>query len=227
MAYQEALMHSGRHGWKWGLCLSVMAFLEAQAATQDCPAIVSPLKRLECFDLAAGTPIHHPPASPGDVGRILPIVDLVQRNEARRRPEDQRFLLSSFSGPDSDQQQRMVISAPALGALPPRPLLAISCESKISRLQLVLDEPAKPNRIRIQLFRDERPVSAAYQWQVLDDAGLVVDAGRGLQAISLLRNMGGGQRLRLESDYPRLHGLVFDAEGLGELIEQERQVCRW
>ena len=52
-------------------------------------------------------------------------------------------------------------------------------------------------------------------------------AGRGRQAIALLRNMGGGHRLRLESDYPRLDGLVFDAEGLGELIEQERQVCRW
>ena len=54
-----------------------------------------------------------------------------------------------------------------------------------------------------------------------------MDAGRGLQAIALLRNMGGGQRLRLESDYLRLNGLVFDAEGLGELIEQERKVCRW
>ncbi|WP_439855819.1 type VI secretion system-associated protein TagO [Pseudomonas yamanorum] len=118
---------------------------------------------------------------PRALGRVLPIVDLVQRNEAQRPPEDQRFLLSSFPEPDNDQQHRLVISAPALGALPPRPYLAISCESRISRLQLVLDEPAKPNKIRIQLFKDERPVSDAYQWQVLDDAGLVVDAGRGLQ----------------------------------------------
>jgi type VI secretion system protein VasI len=186
--------------------------MDVQAATQDCPSIVSPLKRLECFDLAAGTPIHHAPAAPRAVGQVLPIIDLVQRNEVKRPPEDQRFLLSSFPEPDDERQQRLVISAPALGALPPRPHLVISCESKISRLQLVLDEPAKPNKIRIQLFKD---------------AGLVVDAGRGLQAIALLRNMGGGQRLRLESDYLRLNGLVFDAEGLGELIEQERKVCRW
>ncbi|CRM57478.1 type VI secretion-associated protein, family [Pseudomonas sp. 28 E 9] len=223
-------MREGRQRWRWigGICTALVALqVQAMPMGQDCPAIVSPLKRLECFDLAAGTPIHHPPASPRAQGRVLPIVDLVQRNEAKRAPEDQRFLLSSFPAPENDQSPRLVISAPALGALPPRPYLAISCESKISRLQLVLDEPAKPNKIRIQLFNDERPVSAAYQWQVLDDAGLVVDAGRGLQAISLLRNMGGGQRLRLESDYSRLHGLVFDAEGLGELIEQERQACRW
>lgn len=223
-------MCKGRRRWRCfgGLCVALLAAqVQAIPAAQDCPAIVSPLKRLECFDLAAGTPIHHPPASPKALGRVLPIVDLVQRNEARRTAEDQRFLLSSFPEPNNVQPPRLVISAPALGALPPRPYLAISCESRISRLQLVLDEPAKPNRIRIQLFKDERPIFAAYQWQVLDDAGLVVDAGRGLQAISLLRNMGGGQRLRVESDYPRLHGLVFDAEGLGELIEQERQACRW
>jgi len=217
-----------RWGWIGGVCVALgVPHVQAVPATQDCPAIVSPLKRLECFDLAAGTPIHQPPTPPPVLGLVLPIIDLVQRNEAKRPAEDQRFLLSSFPDPDNDQLLRLVISAPALGALPPRPYLAISCESRISRLQLVLDEPAKPNKIRIQLFKDERPVSAPYQWQVLDDAGLVVDAGRGLQAISLLRNMGGGQRLRLESDYPRLHGLVFDAEGLGALIEQERQVCRW
>ncbi|WP_339532954.1 type VI secretion system-associated protein VasI [Pseudomonas mucidolens] len=220
-----------RNGWQrlsWRLCLTMAVAVGAQAtsAAQDCPAIVSPLKRLECFDLAAGTPLHPPPV-PRALGRVLPIVDLVQRNELKRRPEDPRFVLSLFPEPDNHQQQRVVISAPALGALPPRPYLAISCESNISRLQLVLDEPARPNKVRIQLFKDGRPVSEAYQWQVLDDAGLVVDAGRGLQAISLLRNMSGGQRLRLESDYPRLHGLVFDAQGLGELIEQERQVCRW
>lgn len=223
-------MRKGWQRWRWiGYACAALGALQVQAlpAAQDCSSIVSPLKRLECFDLAAGTPIYPPPAPPSELGRVLPIIDLVQRNEVKRPPEDQRFLLSSFPEPDNDQQQRLVISAPALGALPPRPYLAISCESKISRLQLVLDEPAKPNKIRIQLFKDDRPVSAPYQWQVLDDAGLVVDAGRGLQAISLLRNMGGGQRLRLESDYPRLHGLVFDAEGLGALIEQERQVCRW
>ncbi|MGH8386676.1 MAG: type VI secretion system-associated protein VasI [Pseudomonas sp.] len=220
-------MRKGSRGWKSGLYLTVLAVMDVQGATPDCPTIVSPLKRLECFDQAAGTPIHHLPTPARAVGQVLPIVDLVQRNEAKRSPDDWRFLLSSFPEPDNDQLNRLVISAPALGALPPRPHLAISCESKISRLQLVLDEPAKPNKIRIQLFKDERPVFAAYQWQVLDDAGLVVDAGRGLPAIALLRNMGGGQHLRLESDYPRLNGLVFDAEGLGELIEQERQACRW
>ena len=121
-------MHNGWRGWKGGLCLTAMVVMEAQSATQECPSIVSPLKRLECFDLAAGTPVHHAPAAPRALGRVLPIVDLVQRNETKRPPEDQRFLLSSFPEPDNDQQHRLVISAPALGALPPRPYLAGDAE---------------------------------------------------------------------------------------------------
>ncbi|WP_256578036.1 type VI secretion system-associated protein VasI [Pseudomonas sp. Irchel s3h17] len=219
-------MRNRWRGWIWGVCLgSIQA--QASPAAQDCSAIASSLKRLECFDLAAGTPVHSPAVqSRPFVERIPSVVDLVQRNEAKRQPEDYRFLMSTFPEPEDDRQPRMVISAPALGALPPRPYLAISCESKISRLQLVLDEPPVPNKIRVQLFKDQRPISEAYPWRVLD-SGLVLDAGRGLPAIALLRHMGGGQRLRLESDYPALDGLVFDADGLGELIEQERQVCRW
>ncbi|WP_176470461.1 MULTISPECIES: type VI secretion system-associated protein VasI [Pseudomonas] len=201
----------------------------AMAAAQDCTAIVSPLKRLACFDEAAGTPPGPAPVlAPASRTGVLPaVVDLVQRNEQRRAADDFRFLASLWPETDDDRRQRMIISAPALGVPPPRPYLAISCESSISRVQLVLDDPPGPNRIRIQLFKDGQPVADAYPWQVLDDAGLVVDAGRGLQAIALLRRMGGGQRLSVKSDYSPLDGLVFDAQGLGELIEQERQLCRW
>ncbi|MEG0860169.1 MAG: type VI secretion system-associated protein VasI [Pseudomonas sp.] len=212
-----------------GLYVYAMLHGSAMAAPEDCTTIISPLKRLACFDEAAGTPpgpLVAATAQP-DVGLLPAIVNLVQRNEARRRGDDFRFLMSSWPEPENPGEQQMVISAPALGVAPPRPYLAISCESKISRLQLVLDEPPGPNRVRLQLFKDDQPLSAAYQWQVMGDAGLVVDAGRGLQAISLIRQMGAGQRLSLASDYPALDGLVFDAEGLGALIEQERQLCRW
>lgn len=219
-------MHSSSQGWRWGLFLTVMAVGDVQGA-QDCAAIVSPLKRLECFDLIAGTPIHPAPAPASAPSRVLPIIELVQRNEAKRAAEEQRFLLSVFPAPDNPFQQSLVISAPALNASAPGPHLAISCEANITRLQLVLDEPASTNRIAIRVFKDDRPISATYQWQVLDDAGLVLDAGRGLQAIALVRNMGEGQRLQLQSDYPRLNGLEFAADGLSELIQQERQACRW
>ncbi|WP_278939485.1 type VI secretion system-associated protein VasI [Pseudomonas helleri] len=216
--------------WALGACLLVMGGQQALAmpAARDCTTVVSSLKRLECFDQAAGTPIRTMAPQPvAYVGRMLPIVDLVQRNEAKRSPGDFRFLISHWPEPDNERAQRVVISAPALGAFAPRPTLAISCESSITRLQLVLDEPVKRNKLHIQLLADDKPLSTA-TWQVMDEAGLVVEFSRGLPTITLLRQIMGSQRLELKSTQdPALNGLVFDAQGLDALIAQERQACRW
>lgn len=216
--------------WALGACLLVMGGQQALAmpAARDCTTVVSSLKRLECFDQAAGTPIRTMAPQPvAYVGRMLPIVDLVQRNEAKRSPGDFRFLISHWPEPDNERAQRVVISAPALGAFAPRPTLAISCESSITRLQLVLDEPVKRNKLHIQLLADDQPLSTA-TWQVMDEAGLVVEFSRGLPTIALLRQIMGSQRLELKSTQdPALNGLVFDAQGLDALIAQERQACRW
>ena len=216
--------------WALGACLLVMGGQQALAmpAARDCTTVVSSLKRLECFDQAAGTPIRTMAPQPvAYVGRMLPIVDLVQRNEAKRSPGDFRFLISHWPEPDNERAQRVVISAPALGAFAPRPTLAISCESSITRLQLVLDEPVKRNKLHIQLLADDQPLSTA-TWQVMDEAGLVVEFSRGLPTIALLRQIMGSHRLELKSTQDAaLNGLVFDAQGLDALIAQERQACRW
>lgn len=214
----------------WGACLWVIVNVSAQAmpVTQDCTRITSSLKRLECFDVAAGTPARTLPVQAQPfVATVLPIVDLVQRNEARRTPGDFRFLISFWPEPHDESEQRVVISAPALGAFAPRPYLVISCESAITRLQLVLDQPATPNKIDVVLLKDKHPVSRS-TWQVMDDAGLVVEFSRGLPTIAVLRELFGSKRLTLESPhYAPIDGLVFDAEGLDELIKQERQACHW
>ena len=66
--------------WALGACLLVMGGQQALAmpAARDCTTVVSSLKRLECFDQAAGTPIRTMAPQPvAYVGRMLPIVDLV------------------------------------------------------------------------------------------------------------------------------------------------------
>ena len=198
------------------------------ASARDCTAVVSGLERLACFDQAAGTPARVPPVSSSRTApaRSTGLAGWVQANEVQRLPEDSRFLLSRWRVSTAPLQPQLLISAPALGAVGLRPHLVISCQSGISTLQLLMAEPVVPNRIRLRVFKDGRPLAPAREWRVLD-TGKVIDAGRGLPAIDLLRGMGGGQRLRLESDYPSLDGVMFDADGLGALIEQERQLCRW
>lgn len=122
---------------------------------------------------------------------------------------------------------KVVISTPAEGKTDAEPFLAISCLSNISRLQLVARAPMEVNRMNIRLLLDNRPLSTARPWQVLED-GKVVDAGRGLVAIEQLRLMlQPSSRLRVESNYAPFDGLVFDVAGLHSLLASQREACHW
>ena len=150
--------------------------------------------------------------------------DLVRVNEAARQAGDTAFLLSHTQDQQAGQH-RVVISAPAQTEGPPT-YLAISCLSNISRLQLVAERPFDRDQINIRLHIDDRPLSAARRWRVLDE-GNVVDAGRGLVAIEQLRPFVAGAQLRVESDYAPLNGLTFNATGLQALLSRQREACHW
>lgn len=222
-------------------CLVMLAAATCHAETppipssSDCTAIVSGLQRLACFDRVAGTPpepmpaVDSPsivvPAATSVVPRPSALVDLIRQNEVQRSEGDNTFLVSRQEDATPGQTQ-IFISAPALDGAADSVYLALSCIANISRLQLLLPAPADRNQIRIRLFIDERPLSASRTWQVIEP-GNVVDAGRGLVAIDLLRQFVTGGRLRVESDYAVVHGLMFDAAGLTGLIAQQREACHW
>ncbi|ULU26646.1 type VI secretion system-associated protein VasI [Dyella terrae] len=208
--------------------------LTATPQTPDCTKIMSGVQRLACFDTVAHTPVplaatassSTAPANAGASTVAIPsIVGLVQRNEAMRKAEDHHFLLSR-SRENSDNATQIVISAPALGSDAPRPVLAISCLSGITRLQFITAQSIPHNRIRMRLLMDDAPVADAAPWQVLD-VGTITDAGRGLVAIDTLKRMPSGSRLQTESDYAPLDGLIFDATDLRDLIAQQREACHW
>lgn len=205
----------------------------AEAAGPDCTKIISAVERLACFDAAAGTPptpLAMQPSSPPVVVepavKAPDITVLVHTNETGRRPEQTVSMLTR-SEDVLPGQYKVVISAPALGGTAPRPYLAISCLSNISRLQLLTSEPLPVNRVSIRLLLDGRPISPARPWQVLED-GTVTDAGRGLVAIEQLRHLTRpGQQLQLESDHAPFHGLRFNASALAAQMTQQREACHW
>jgi len=214
-----------------GICPVAQAAKESPAdvpiSVHACTKILSGLERLACFDAAAGTPVESVRPAVIAVAAAAPeIVSLVQANEATRKPENSGFLIAQTVERKDAKQPRVVISAPALGALRPRPYLVVSCLSNISRLQLVLGRPIDRNLVHVRLLLDDHPISADAPWQVLNQ-GVIVDAGRGLPGIDTIRRLGGGVRLRVVSDEPRLNDLLFDASDLGALIDQQRQACHW
>lgn len=206
----------------------------AAAATPDCIRISSALERLACFDAAAGTPpITLPAQTPAAPGVVEPttvqpplIKRLVNANEAGRRHEEtaSRITRSADVLPGQD---KVVISAPALAGTTTHTYLAISCLSNISRLQLLSAEPLPVNHITIRLFLDDRPITSARPWQVLED-GTISDAGRGLVAIEQLRHLTRpGQRLQVESNHDAFDGVSFDATALAAQMSRQREACHW
>ncbi len=200
---------------------------------QDCTRIISAVERLACFDSEAGTPPTAPTAQrPAVTVLIEPehktpyIRELVNANESGRHPDETSFRIT-LSADHPVGQGKVVISAPALAGTLPHVHLAISCQSNISRLQLLSSEPLPVHYTTLRLVLDGRPIAAARPWQVLED-GTVIDAGRGLVAIEQLRHLTRPARtLRIESDYRPFDGMQFDARALSEQIAEQREACHW
>lgn len=219
--------------------LSAAALIDANAnnavdvASPICSQIVSAIERLACFDEQAGTPpapsAKQAPARPAAAESAVKTPDitvLVHANEAGRGAGHTATLLSR-SEDSVPGQYKLLISAPALDGAPTDAYLAISCLSNISRLQLLTAKPLSVNRVNLQLLLDGRPISPGRAWQVLED-GTVVDAGRGLVAIELLRHLiRPGQQLQTKSDHGPLDGLRFDASVLGAQMTEQREACHW
>lgn len=215
------------------LWLAVMLLLPGHAralpthddALQACTRIQPRLQRLACFDEVAGTPLANQRAS--SAGALQPLPDsirLVAMNEKARVRGDDRFRISQPAA--SGGRPRVVISAPARDSAAPRPLLAISCLDAITRVQFIVHPPVAPTVAEVELWQDGRMVVPRARWQVLE-SGRVIDAGRGLVGIDVLRRLTGASRIDVRSDLPALDGLTFDSEGLTALIDQQREACRW
>lgn len=193
----------------------------------SCTRISSSLQRLACFDEVAGTPGFTDPRE-GTIqspqSHHSRIMQLVLENEKSRPPESVEFILSETAEPDGGQQ--IIITAPAQDAVEGKVYLAISCIYNITRLQIVSEKPVAASTINIKILLDDKAVSGKTTWQVLY-GGEVIDAGRGLPAIDLIRRLLGGQRLRVQTDYAPLQELTFDTSNLAEMIMQERTACHW
>lgn len=205
---------------------------DLQAALDECSKITSALERLNCFDKIANTPSIIPATDTGittNTFRNAAIVDRVLKNEESRPKDNLLFLASETPEHDPEGNEtgiEMIISAPSRGGNAIQGYLAVSCILNITRLQLITLRPIDKQSIRIQLLLDGRPIGPLTSWQVLE-SGQVVDAGRGLVAINLLRGLGAGYSLSIKSDDPMFDGMYFDAAGLSEHIRRERQVCHW
>ncbi|MBS3667279.1 type VI secretion system-associated protein VasI [Vreelandella boliviensis] len=180
---------------------------------RQCGQESSRLDRLGCYDNL----FLDEQRAPTDSAELPPLWHSVISQEEKRSADDFGLIVSA----EGDQ---VLMTVPARGTTPPRPVLVLACEKLITRFQVHLPNALDTPRVSLRVVADGRDVSQ--QWRVRDD-GHVVSGGRGLPAIETLRQLLSANELVLSSDAAALDGLRFDVSGLRQQIQPLRSACRW
>lgn len=207
---------------------SVAAKNKRVSSPEQCINIVSALDRLECFDVYFKAPVRLSSNQQGSRHySTLPNVMTMALNQERlRKGSDLSLIRKSYLERDDNEQQRVMLTAPALSGFLPRPLLIISCVQNITRFQIGLKEKMREGEVRLNLELDGRHRYQDYLWRVVGNDHLV-DAGRGLPGIEFIKTLFHHQRLKIHSDNSRIDGLSFDISQLSEKIRPLRTSCHW
>ncbi|TDV91100.1 type VI secretion system protein VasI [Halomonas alkaliantarctica] len=201
----------------WLLSMSSALQAEDSAAVLEqahqCGQENSRLDRLGCYDNL----FLDEQSTPSDSAELPPLWHAVVSQEEKRNPDDFGLIVSA-------EGNQVLMTVPARGTTPPRPVLVLACEKLITRFQVHLPNALDTPRVSLRVVADGRDVSQ--QWRVRDD-GHVVSGGRGLPAIETLRQLLSANELVLSSDAAALDGLRFDVSGLRQQIQPLRSACRW
>lgn len=201
----------------WLLILPMTCHADLLIDAKSCVDVKSKLERLHCFDQVFTTPI-----APQKTDTLLDEQPeewkRATKNEERRR-DHSNFILN-----EGDDSGDLWLTASAIGALPPRPILMLSCINGISRVELLLSHYFERNSMKIA-FNSRLP-KMMQSWQS-DNSGTLFRTGRGLPAVKAMRRMWAKNLLTLHSDTEEIDGLQFNTSELKWAIMPLRKACRW
>ncbi|MBW7982466.1 type VI secretion system-associated protein VasI [Enterobacillus tribolii] len=186
------------------------------AAVQACRQEPAPLLRLDCYDNALANneiPVIPQPALAGAAWQRA-------MTQERQRDDHSTTFLVTDSGGDNPL---VVLTTPAIGVPPPRPVLMFSCVDNITRLQVALMTPVRESDGTVLLATERSSVNVG--WFVREN-GFLLESSRGLAGIEEIRQLFGAQRLTLTPPGASTR-LTFNITGLAQEIEPLRNACHW
>jgi type VI secretion system protein VasI len=143
-------------------------------AIQSCRRESAALERLDCYDRLLA------PLSPSGFDGALVKAGFVgeawtraTEQEKRREGNTTELLVTQVPG----ERPTVVITTPAIGHVPPRPVLMFSCVDNITRMQVALMHPLDVHDIAVTLNADNRALRS--HWFVREN-GTLLESSRGL-----------------------------------------------
>ncbi|MFP3976957.1 type VI secretion system-associated protein VasI [Marinobacter sp. KMM 10035] len=213
------------------LCFCAPGFADQNTQAQadlleearGCTGETQRLKRLACFDEVFRTPLTEAELVTGPDARVRRLVGSLRWREAYAQDSAEPSS-GNLSYRNTGQAAGLLVTVPALGAKPPRPLLALQCHNNITELTLMLPEPLDAERVNLGFGTTEAAGQGA--WRVRDN-GYVLSIGRGLPAIRAVKAIEQKTDIRVYSENSRIDGLLFDLTGFENAIRPLRESCGW
>lgn len=107
--------------------------------------------------------------------------------EKRRQGNTTELLVTQVPG----ERPTVVITTPAIGHVPPRPVLMFSCVDNITRMQVALMHPLDVHDIAVTLNADSRALRS--HWFVREN-GTLLESSRGCPGLMKLSNCSAQKR---------------------------------
>lgn len=191
-------------------------------AMQSCRQESAALERLDCYDRLLA------PQSPAGFDGALVKASFVgeawtraTEQEKRRQGNTTELLVTQVPG----ERPTVVITTPAIGNVPPRPVLMFSCVDNITRMQVALTKALDAHDIAVTLNADDRTFHS--HWFVRE-GGVLLESSRGLSGIDEIRQLFGAKTLTVDTGADNAAGkLTFNIEGLAQAITPLRDACHW
>lgn len=186
------------------------------SAALACRQESAPLLRLDCYDRALSADKQTLSPLPTQLGIAW---QRAMMQEQKRDDHSTAFMVSNTEG-DNPQ---VVLTTPAIGMPPPRPVLVFSCVDNITRLQIALTAPLKEGDGAALLTTERTRFSLG--WFVREN-GYLLEASRGLAGIDEIQKLFGAQTLTLTLQGSSMR-LVFNISDLAQAIEPLKNACHW
>ncbi|HFK4479384.1 TPA: type VI secretion system-associated protein VasI [Citrobacter sedlakii] len=178
------------------------------SAMMACRREPAALERLDCYDHILAPEQH---------GFDGALVKASYEGEAwkraftqeKQRPDNSSALMMTQS---DGERPTVIITTPAIGNVPPRPVLMFSCVDNITRMQVALT--TDNGRFQSHWFIREN--------------GYLLEASRGLAGIDEIRQLFDAKTLTIDTGTDGAAGkLTFNIDGLAKTIAPLRDACHW
>lgn len=185
---------------------------------QKCRLEKAPLDRLDCYDNAWQD------QNEFQVNTVIPTGEIWQRaqdNETSRKDDSLTFIVNDVG---TEIDRKVVITTPALGSQPPRPIFMLSCKDNITRMQIILMKPIKGSDLNVKVTADNQ--ENVFKWFIREN-GYVIESSRGLDGIAEISALFEATKIQISADNNSFSPLTFLIRDLKQTIKPLREACHW